>query len=84
MIFLRRILVEAARRLAADPRLQEKAAQVIDQEIKPRLQAAAARAKPTVDAARADIREAAREADPRGDPVGFAKQLKKRFIDDPR
>ncbi len=41
-----------------------------------------ARARPVLDAARDDVRAAAREADPKSDPVGFAKQLKKRFIDD--
>lgn len=81
---LRRVLIEAARRLAGDPRVRAKAADLVDRDLKPSVRSAAARARPTLDAARNDIREATRASDPKTDPVGFAKQLKKRFIDDPR
>ncbi len=82
MIILRRILSEAVRRLAGDPRVQAKAAEFVERDVKPRARAAMARARPVLDAARDDVRAAARDADPKSDPVGFAKQLKKRFIDD--
>jgi len=81
MPFLRRILMEATRRAAGDPRVQEKAADILEREVKPRARAVADKARPTVTAARADFRDAAREANPRENPLGFARALKKRFID---
>ncbi len=84
MIGLRRLLMQAATRLAANPRMRAKAGELYEREVKPRARAAWDDAKPTVEAAKKDLREAAAAADPRSDPVGFAKQLKKRFIDDPR
>ena len=78
---IRRMLARAAMRAAADPRVQERAADVYEREIKPRARAVVENAKPTVQAARDDLRAAAHESDPRRDPVGFAKALKRRFVD---
>jgi len=73
MILLRRLLFAAAKRAALDPRVQAKAVELYQREVKPR----AARA-------RAELREIAEEADPREDPRAFARKLKERFVDDRR
>ncbi len=82
MLLLRSLLFRAARRAAADPRVQAKAAELYQREVKPRAEAAWADAKPKLDAARRDLGRIARESDPRRDPKGFAAKLKRRFIDD--
>ncbi len=81
MPLLRTLLMRAARRVAADPRVQAKAADLYHREVKPRAEAAWEDAKPKLDAARRDLGEIARETDPRRDPKGFAKKVKQRFID---
>ena len=58
-------LFQIVRRLAADPRMQEKATERLH------------KAKPTAQAAAAEIRAAARDVDPRQDPKGFMRRLKR-------
>lgn len=80
-MLIRRLLAQAARQVAADPRVQAKAAQVFETEVKPRAAAAWRQAKPHLDQARDDLRDIARESDPRRNPREFAAKVKARFID---
>ena len=77
---LRRLLLHAARHIAADPRVRAKAIEVIETEIKPRAQAAWRHAKPKLAAVKADLEDIVLEADPRTEPGKFAVKLKERFI----
>lgn len=79
MIFLRRLLFHAAVRAARDPRLQAKAREVYEGEVRPRAEDAWRRAKPRLDAARSDLRDAAKAADPRHNPARFAGEVVKRW-----
>ncbi len=81
MRILPRLLINAAKRIAADPRLRAKAAEVMETEVKPRAAAAWRRAKPRLDNAAAELRDIARETDPRANPRRFAAKLKQRFLD---
>lgn len=67
---LRSLLVTAARRLAANPEVQARAAETFEKDVKPRLAAA-----------RDELRDLARDADPLRDPAGFARRLKARVRD---
>ena len=80
MMILRHILTRAAAKLARDPRVQAKVAELVEEEIKPRAAAAWRRTKPKLEAAREDLRDIARERDPRRDPAGFAAKVKERFL----
>jgi len=71
----------AVKRLASDPRARAKAAEVFEKEVKPRAAQAWRQGKPRFDAAKRDIQEIAREADPRKDPRRFVAKLKRRFFD---
>ena len=84
MALLHRLLLQAARRAAADPRLQAKAADFYQNEVKPRARAAWRETKPRLAAAKQDLKDIARETDPRDDPKGFAVKLKRRFVDGDR
>ncbi|MGE0723747.1 MAG: hypothetical protein AB7O45_05205 [Alphaproteobacteria bacterium] len=66
---MKHVLLQIARRLAQDPRVQEKAIDALRW------------AKPRVQAAASEVRQAAREVDPRRDPKGFAKRVKERWKD---
>ncbi len=81
MRILSRLLMSAARRIAPDPRGRAKAAEVMETEIKPRAQAAWRQAKPQLENAAAELREIARETNPRANPRKFAAKVKQRFID---
>ena len=69
MLLLRRLLWHAARYIALDPRARAKAAELLEKEVKPRARAAWRQAKPKLDAAKAELRDAAREANPPGGKV---------------
>lgn len=64
MPLLRRLLIGAARRIAANPEVQARAADSYETAVKPRLQAAGD-----------ELRDLARESDPLRDPAGFARRL---------
>lgn len=64
MPLLRRLLIGAARRIAADPEVQARAADTYEAAVKPRLRAAGD-----------ELRELARDNDPLRDPGGFARRL---------
>ncbi|MEE8272990.1 MAG: hypothetical protein V3R98_14875 [Alphaproteobacteria bacterium] len=71
MPLLRHLLWTAVRRLAADPRLQRKAAEAATE--------AYDKARPKIDAAAREIRDIMRETPPLKDPKGFARKLKERL-----
>ena len=79
MTLWRRMLLRAAVRAASDPRLQAKAREVFDKEVRPRAENAWRRAEPQLDAARSDLLDAAKAADPRRDPGRFAGEVIKRW-----
>ncbi len=81
MAILRQLLMSAARRIAANPRAREKAAELVETEIKPRARAAMEKARPKVAAAKAEIRNIAAETDPLDKPAEFAGRLTRRLID---
>ena len=81
MALIHILLLQAARRVAADPRVRTKAAEIYQNEVKPRARAALREAKPRLAAVKLDLQEIARETDPRRDPKGFAMRLKRRFVD---
>lgn len=62
-------LFQIVRRVATDPRVQEKAVELLH------------RAKPKAQAAASEIRAAARDVDPRQDPRGFLRRLKQGWTD---
>ncbi len=81
MRILSRLLMSAAKRIAADPRVRAKAAEVMQTEIKPRAAAAWRQAHPPLENAAAELRDIARETNPRANPRRFAAKVKKRFLD---
>ncbi len=74
-------LWRAAKFMASNPRLRAKTAEILDREVRPRAEEAWRRTKPKLDAARADLRDIARETDPRKSPRKFAARVKQRFLD---
>ena len=78
MPLIRQLLMRAARQVASDPEMRAKAAELFRREVQPRASDALRRGRPVIDAARDELRETAREADPRRDPVGFLRRLAQR------
>ncbi|MFB3150234.1 MAG: hypothetical protein ACE10M_06655 [Alphaproteobacteria bacterium] len=76
---IRQLILYAARRIAADPRVRAKAAEVLETEIKPRAKAAWRQAKPKIEAAAAELKDIARETRPLKHPGKFAAKLKERL-----
>lgn len=68
MPLLRRLLFSAARRIAADPKVQQKAADVYQRDVSPR-----------ISAARDELRELTGEVNPLDDPRGFARRVRERI-----
>ncbi len=79
MVLLNRLLAYAARRIAADPRVQRKAAELVETELKPRARQLGRHAKAKLDVVRDEVKDIAREADPRKDPRAFAAKVKERI-----
>ena len=80
MALIHRVLFHAAQRLATDPRVKEKAAKLIETEVKPRVRDAWQQAKPRIDAAKSDLAQIASETDPREKPKEFAVRVKQRLF----
>lgn len=78
---LQRLLYLAARKIAANPEARAKAAEVYRDEVKPRAEQAMQKAKPKMDAAKAELRDMAAEIDPRREPARFAGRVVRRVID---
>ena len=76
---IRQLILYAARRIAADPRVRAKAAEVLETEIKPRAKAAWRATKPKIEAATAELKDIARETRPLKHPAKFAAKLKERL-----
>lgn len=70
MPLLRNLLVSAARRIAADPEVQARAADTYEHHVKPRLAVA-----------REEFRDLTAEVDPVKDPLTFAKRVGQRIRD---
>ena len=84
MALLQRLLFGAARRLASDPDARRKAAEIYHGQVKPAAEEARRRAKPKIDAARAELRDIAKHTDPRAEPAKFAGRLTRRLLDKAR
>lgn len=66
-MFLRRLIFSAARRVAQDPQVQAKAAEVYEHGVKPRLSAA-----------REELQELTGDVNPLDDPGGFVRRVRDR------
>ena len=78
MVVLRKFLIQAVKVAATDPRVQAKAVEIFDTRIKPAAHGAWDATKPKIAAAKAEIKDAASVSSPRRDPVGFARELRRR------
>jgi hypothetical protein len=67
---LRNLLVSAARRIAANPEVQARAAETYDSEVKPRIAAA-----------RDEFSDIAAQVDPVKEPLAFARRVRERIRD---
>ncbi|MFQ5957929.1 MAG: hypothetical protein ACE5LF_01025 [Alphaproteobacteria bacterium] len=74
-------LWRAAKFIASNPRLRANALEVFNREVKPRAEDTWRRTRPKLEVARADLREIARETNPRENPGKFASRVKERFLD---
>jgi len=85
MAFLHRFLLHAARRVVADPRTREKAAELFEKEVRPRAEDTWRKTKPKIERAaeemKAEIREISANTNPRKEPARFAGRLARRIID---
>ena len=81
MALLQRLLFHAAQRLVADPRVRQKAAELVETEVKPRARQAWQRTKPRLDAAKRELADIAAETDPRDNPKAFADKVKQRLFE---
>jgi hypothetical protein len=81
MAFLNRLFAQAAAKLASDPRVRAKAAEVVEREVKPRAAEFWRQTKPKLESARDELRDIAAEADPRDDPRAFAAKVRQRIRD---
>jgi hypothetical protein len=75
---LRQLVFHAAKRLAQNPQVQAKAAEVLRTEIAPRAKAAWRASKPRIKAAGEELRDIARETDPLDRPAEFAAKIRDR------
>jgi len=82
-MLLRRLFAMAARRVAADPQVQAKAAKVYQTQVKPRARSAARETKANLDFAKSELSDIAREIDPIKNPKAFLAQAKRRLYDKP-
>ncbi len=82
-VLVRRLLAMAARKVAADPQVQAKAADVYQSQVRPRVKSAARETKANLDFARSELSDIARDIDPIKNPKAFLAQAKKRLYDKP-
>ena len=80
MVILRNLLFRAVRKIASDPRVQQKAAAAYDQEVKPRVESAGRFAKNNIDFARGELRDIAAETSPLENPGGFIRKARRRLF----
>ena len=80
MLFLRTLLWRAARHFVADPRIQAKAADIYQREVKPRAQAVGRTARGRLAAGRDELRDIAGDIDPREDHAALLAKVKRPII----
>lgn len=76
---LGRLLAMAARRIAADPRVQAKVSEVVENDIKPKAKQAWEKNKPKLEAKAAELNEKVREKATRENFEKFAGKVRDRF-----
>lgn len=81
MPLIRYLIGRAVQRAAADPRVRAKAATVVEKEVLPRARDAARVAGERARTVRDELRDISDEVNPLDDPRGFARRIKRRFID---
>ncbi len=82
MFLLRKILLQAARRIATDERVQRAAVDTYRNQVKPRVQAGWQKARPRLEEAKADIGRIAEETDARRHPARFAGKATRRVLNE--
>lgn len=80
MSLLSRLAVHAAQKMASDPKVRAKAAELFEREVKPRAAAAWQQARPKVVEAEAELRAIMQETDPREDPRAFVGKVRDRVL----
>ena len=78
---LRSILFNIVKRIAADPRVQQKAASTYEQQIKPVVSDVAERAKRNMEFAAGEIQETVKESHPLKEPGHFIQKIRERLFD---
>ena len=81
MAIMSRWILSAAARLAQDPRVRDKAAEIYEREVKPRAAETWEKTRPKLEATRDELAAMARETDARKNPGAFAAAVKKRYVD---
>lgn len=81
MALISRWIVSTATRLASDPQVRAKAADLYKQEVKPRAAETWRQARPKLEATRDELADMARETDARRNPGAFAAAVRKRYLD---
>ncbi len=81
MPILRQLVMYALRRVAADPRVRAKAAEVVRKDVAPGAKAVVGKVRTTLENAGDELEDLAREVDPFEHPGRFAKEFKKRYLD---
>ncbi|MGY9019681.1 MAG: hypothetical protein ACKVHX_09470 [Alphaproteobacteria bacterium] len=82
MSIISNLLFRAARRIASDERVQQKATETYREEIKPRAEAAWSATKPRLENTRDDIKQIAEETKPTEEPARFAGRAARRLFDE--
>ena len=77
----RSIILNIAKRIAADPEVQRTAAKTYEQTIKPVVRDAAERAKSNIEFAAKEIQQTAKETDPLKEPGNFAQKIRSRLLE---
>ena len=77
----RSLLFNIAKRIATDPRVQEKASSTFEQDVKPVLKNVADRAKSNIKFAAGEIKETARQSSPLEEPGNFLQKVRERLLD---
>lgn len=80
MLVLRRLLAYAARRVASDPRVQAKAAELYETKLKPRAEAVWRNTKANIEFAKSELRDVASQTDPLKNPREFISKAKTRLL----
>lgn len=81
MAMISRWFISAATRLSTDPRVRAKAAELFENEVKPRAAETWRKTRPRIEATRDELKQMARETDARKNPGAFAAAVKKRYLD---